>query len=386
MKRNVHRFLSVLLSLALLIPVYNASAETQPFDVNAKSAILIDAGTGKVLYEKNIHEKLPPASVTKIMTMLLAMEGIDNKVISLDDKVTVSEYASKMGGTQLYLEAGESKTVEELMKGIAIRSANDASVALGEYIAGTDELFVKRMNERANELGMENTKFINANGLPADGHVSTAYDIALMSRELLKHKDIHVWLTTWIDTVVVGRSQSTQQLVNTNRLINTYKGANGIKTGYTTEALHCVSASATRGNTTLISVILAAPSSPIRFEEASKLLDYGFSNFNTVDVVKKDEVIGTVTVNKGKSIITEGIAKNDLKLLVKKGEENKIQSETVFPSSIKAPILKGDKLGEIIATINGEEVGRVDIISKETIRKASLLNTLQKMFIDMMQK
>ncbi|HZX21839.1 MAG TPA: D-alanyl-D-alanine carboxypeptidase family protein, partial [Clostridia bacterium] len=225
MKKKLNILLYILIIVSLILPISNiyAEEETQPFDIDAKSALLMDAGTGTILYEKNIHERLAPASITKIMTMLLVMEAIDDGKITLDDQAVVSEEASRMGGTQLYLEPGEVKTVEELMKGVAIRSANDATVALGEHIAGTNELFVQQMNDRAKELGMKNTNFINTNGLDAEGHLTTAHDVALMSRELLKHEEIHRWLTTWMDTVVVGKKKSEQSLVNTNRLIKTYK-------------------------------------------------------------------------------------------------------------------------------------------------------------------
>ncbi len=380
MIKKISVFLCLLMMFAVFSPAYAANEEAELFEINSKSALLMDAGTGTILYEKNINEKLPPASVTKIMTMLLVMEAIDSNKITLNNEVAVSERASSMGGTQLYLEPGEVKTVEELMKGVAIRSANDATVALGEYLAGTEELFIKQMNDRAKELGMENTTFINTNGLPAEGHVTTAHDIALMSRELLKHKDIHKWLTTWMDTVVVGKRKSPQSLVNTNKLINTYEGANGIKTGYTSEALHCLSASATRGNNTFIAVIMAAPSSKDRFDEATKLLDYGFANYNTIEVTKKDQIIGTINLNKGKKETLEVVAKEDLKALVKKGEESKVNKQVVLPESIYAPVLKGEKIGEVVATVNGKEIGRVDIISKENVEKASIIDILKKMF------
>jgi len=386
MRKKLNIILCVLVIISMILPAYTVNAEVQPFDINSKSALLMDAGTGTVLYEKNAHEQLAPASVTKIMTMLLVMESLDSNKITLNDDVVVSERASKMGGTQLYLEPGEIKTVEELMKGVAIRSANDAAVALGEYIAGTEELFIQQMNSRSKELGMENTTFVNTNGLPAEGHVTTAYDIALMSRELLKHKDVHKWLTTWMDTVVVGKKQSPQSLVNTNKLLNTYQGINGLKTGYTSDAMHCISASATRGNTTFISVIMAAPTSPIRFSEASKLLDYGFANYNTVEIAKKDGVVGNVMLSKGKRAEVEAVAKDNLNALVQKGDESKVEKEIVLPSSITAPVLQGDKIGEIIARIDGKEIGRVDIISKESVAKASVLNILEMMFNKMMGK
>ncbi|WP_026475897.1 D-alanyl-D-alanine carboxypeptidase family protein [Alkaliphilus transvaalensis] len=375
------KMLSIVLLVTLLLSFSIPEVEAaQPFDINARSAILIDAATGTVLYEKNIHEAYPPASVTKIMTMLLVMEAIDEGKLTLEDKVVVSEHASKMGGTQLYLEPGEIKTVEELMKGISIRSANDACVAIGEHIAGSEELFVQRMNERAKELGMENTNFVNTNGLPADGHVTTAYDISLMSKELLKHKEIHRWLTTWMDEVVVGKSQSVQQLVNTNRLIRYYDGANGIKTGYTSEALHCLSASATRGSTTFISVIMGAPTSPIRFSESTKLLDYGFANYNTVEVVKEDSVVGTVPVQKGKGLELNAVAKEDLALLVKKGEEGKVEKEIILPQFVQAPVMKGEKIGEVIVTVDGKEEGRVDLVAQEDAERASIIDIMSRMF------
>lgn len=386
MRKKINVFICVLMIMSMILPAYTANAQLQPFDINSKSALLMDAGTGTILYEKNIHEQLPPASVTKIMTMLLVMEALDSNKISLDDKVVISERASKMGGTQLYLEPGEIKTVEELMKGVAIRSANDASLALGEFIAGTEELFIQQMNNRAKELGMENTTFINTNGLPAEGHLTTAYDIALMSRELLNHKDVHKWLTTWMDTVIVGKRESPQSLVNTNRLINTYQGANGIKTGYTSEAMHCLSASATRGNTTFIAVVMAAPSSQIRFSEAAKLLDYGFANYNTVEIAKKNSTIENVLLNKGKDTKVEVVSKDNLNALVKKGDENKVEKEIVLPPSVTAPVTQGEKIGEIIARIDGKEIGKVDLIAKESVEKASVLNILNKMFTQMMGK
>lgn len=386
MRKNSNILLYILIIAFLFLFVANAYAETQPFDINAKSALLMDAGTGTILYEKNSHEQLPPASITKIMTMLLVMEAIEDDKITLDDEVVVSERASKMGGTQLYLEPGETKTIEELMKGVAIRSANDASVALGEYVAGSEELFVQQMNERAKELGMKNTKFMNTNGLDAEGHLTTAHDIALMSRELLKHKEVHRWFTTWMDTVVVGKKQVPQSLVNTNRLIKTYKGINGIKTGYTSQSLHCISASATKGNSTFISVIMAAPTSPIRFNEAAKLLDYGFANYNTVEIAKKDSTVGSVKLNKGKKTQLDVFPRDDLNVLVEKGKEANVQKEIILPSSINAPVSKGDKVGEVIAILDGDEVGRVDIISKEDIEKASIIDILGRMFNKMMGK
>ncbi|MCC5909915.1 MAG: D-alanyl-D-alanine carboxypeptidase [Clostridiaceae bacterium] len=357
------------------------SAEAQPFDISAKSAILMDGSTGTVLYEKNIDEALPPASVTKVMTMLLAMEAIESNKISLDDKVVISERASSMGGTQIYIEPGEVQTVENLMKSIAIRSANDASVAIAEHIAGTEDVFVEKMNSRAKELGMNNTHFINTNGLPAEGHVTSAYDIALMSRELLKHKEVHKWLTTWMDTVDVGKkTPSTQELVNTNRLIRTYKGITGIKTGSTSEAKYCLSASATRGSNSFIAVVMGAPTSPVRFSETAKLLDYGFATFNTVKIVEKGGSLGNINIGKGKEQQLLAVADEDLNVLVKKGDESKVKKEVILPEYMKAPIAKGAKVGEVIVTLDGREVGKVDIVTNEGVERASVINMMNRMF------
>lgn len=357
---------------------------SQEFDVNAKSAILMDASSGKIIFEKNIHDKLPPASVTKIMTMLLAMEAINQGKISLDDKVLVSERASSMGGSQLYLEPGEEKTVEELMKGISVASANDACVALGEHISGTEEMFIKRMNQRAKELKMNDTQFMNTNGLPQEGHYTSAYDIALMSKELLKYPKIHEYLTIWMSTMKVGlpnKRQTNLQLTNTNKLIKTYPGANGIKTGYTSDAKYCLAASATKNGLTLIAVILGSPTSKIRFAEAKKLLNYGFSAYSSVSIAKKNQIIDELLVEKGKESKINVVAKDNLSALVRKGEENKVHKEIILPKCIKAPFKANEKVGEIILTKDGQEIGRVDIITEKEMKAASFANIFHKIII-----
>src|SRR5690554_1173803 len=261
----------ILTMIFLIFTGTNVYAEE--ITIESKSAVLLDAASGEMLFEKNKDEKLAPASITKIMTMLLTMEAIESGKISLDDPVTITENASNMGGTQLYLEPGEVRRVEDLLIGVAVESANDAATALGEFIGGTNETFVKMMNDRAKELGMDQTQFMNANGLPEEGHYTTAYDVALMSRELVKYPKIHQYLTMWMVDVTVGKNNDrVRTLANTNKLLRTYDGLDGIKTGYTTEAKHCLSATAKKGNLRLISVILAADSSKIRFDEAAKLL------------------------------------------------------------------------------------------------------------------
>lgn len=371
--------LGLIMSVILLFLSFFTYASAIEFDLNAKSAILIDAGTGKVLYEKNSNEKLPPASVTKVMTMLLAMEALEKNQISLDDKVQISERASSMGGSQLYFEPGEEKTVEQLLKGIAVASANDACVAMAEHIAGTEEVFVKKMNEKASKLGMNNTQFMNTNGLPQEGHYTSANDISIMSRELLKYPKVHEWLKIWMSSMRVGKKgKATLELVNTNRLIKTYPGANGIKTGFTQEARYCLSASATRNNFTLIAVVLGCPSSKVRFAEAKKLLDYGFATYNSVLVLQKGEVFEELTVEKGKLGKVNIVAKEELKVLVRKGEEN-INKDVVIPKALKAPFEKGEKVGEIIVTNkSGENLGKVDLVTENSCKRASLFDTLGK--------
>lgn len=380
LNKRLKKTISYIVSILLLFCSFYGSSYANDFDVNAKSAILIDAGTGKVLYEKNSHEKLPPASVTKIMTMLLAMEAIEDNRISLKDKVVISDRASSMGGSQLYLEPGEEKTVEQLLKGIAVASANDACVALGEHIAGTEELFVKKMNERAKELGMQNTQFKNTNGLPEDGHYTSAHDISLMSRELLKHSKIHEWLTIWMSSMKVGKGkETTLELTNTNKLIRFYPGANGIKTGFTQEARYCLSASATRNNFTLVAVVLGCPTSKVRFAETKKILDYGFAAYNSVIVAQKGEVAQEIPVEKGKVNKVNVISKDSLNVLVKKGDENNIKKEINLPKAIKAPFVKGEKVGEIVVkNLEGKNIGKVDLVTENEVVGASIIDMLGK--------
>ncbi|WP_129597080.1 D-alanyl-D-alanine carboxypeptidase family protein [Anaerophilus nitritogenes] len=363
-------------------------ANAEEFHVDAKSAILIDAGSGKIIYEKNSHDKLPPASVTKIMTMLLAMEAIDQGKISLKDDITISERASSMGGSQLYLEPGESKSVDQLLKGIAVASANDACVGLAEYISGTEETFVQKMNARAKELGMNDTQFMNTNGLPQEGHYTSAYDISIMSRELLKYPKIHEYLTIWMSTMKVGlpnKKETNLQLTNTNKLIRSYPGANGIKTGFTSDAKYCLSGSATKNGLTLIAVVLGCETSPIRFEEAKKLLNYGFASYSSVSIAKKNQSMDEVLIEKGTKEKLTVITKDQVSILVKKGEENKIQKEIIVPKSIKAPVKKNQKIGEIILTKEGEEMGRADLVAKEDIKQASFGNIFKKIILKTVQ-
>lgn len=381
MKGIYNKFIVSIICFTLIFSSFYIMASAEEFNIDARSAILMDASTGTILYEKNIHDKLPPASVTKVMTMLLTMEALDQKQIGLEDKVLISQRSSSMGGSQLYLEPGEEKTIEELLKGISVASANDACVALAEHLSGTEEMFVKRMNERAKELGMNDTQFMNTNGLPQEGHYTSAYDIAIMSKELLKYPKIHEWLTIWMSTMKVGlpnKKITTLELTNTNKLIRSYPGANGIKTGFTSDAMYCLSASASRNGLNLIAVILGSPTSQVRFEEAKKLLNFGFATYSSVPIVKKNQVVQEVTVEKGREEKVNIIAKDQLSALVKKGDENKVQKEIILPKNIKAPLTAGQKLGEIVLMVEGKEIHRVDLVSEKAIESASAIDMFGK--------
>ena len=332
--------------------------------LNCKSAILMEASTGAVLYEQNSDEALPPASVTKVMTLLLVMEAIEEGKIKLDDMVSTSERAASMGGSQIFLEVGETMSVEDMLKSVIIASANDAACALAEHVSGSEEAFVKAMNQRAEELGMTNTTFENTNGLDdtATNHLTSARDIALMSRELIGHKKILEYSSIWMDTVRNGLFG----LTNTNRLVRYYKGCTGLKTGSTSKAGFCVSATAERDGLSLICVIMGAESGDERNKAASALLDWGFANYgvfeHTPGALEPMRVLGGVE-EKVK------IAYEPFSLVVEKGRGGKIQYKTELPESISAPINKGDKVGEVIFTLDGKEIGRRDICATEGVER-----------------
>ena len=350
--------------------------------VDAKSAVLIDAGSGTVLFEQNSHDQLPPASVTKVMTMLLIMEAIDRGQMSLEDEVTVSEKAASMGGSQMYMEPGEQQKLETLLMGIAIASANDACVAAAEYHSGTVDIFVENMNKRAAELGMVDTNFINTNGLPVANHYTTAYDIALMSKELIKHEKLQDWFQVWMTNITVGlpgKKQTELGLTNTNRLIKTYPGANGIKTGFTQEAGYCLSASAVKDDLNLIAVIMGSPTSKIRFAEASKLLDYGFANYDSVKLAEKGEPMGKVIIEKGTPNMIDAVAPENVSVLVKKGEKDGIRGELAFNKTISAPIALGDQIGELVIYKQDKEIARYPLVAAENVKKSSLMQIYFRM-------
>lgn len=353
------------------------SAQAIDLELESASAILIEQNTGKILYEHNAHEQLRPASVTKIMSILLIMEALDSGQITLDTPIPCSENASNMGGSQIWLDVRETLTVNEMLKAITIASANDCVVAMAEYLAGSEEAFVEKMNEKAQVLGMKDTCFKNCHGLDEDGHVTSSYDIALMSRELLKnHPTITQYTTIWMDTLRDGKSQ----LTNTNKLIRNYQGATGLKTGSTGLALYNLSASATRNDLSLIAVIMKAPTTQIRFSEAEKLLDYGFSHYTYEQFAKSGDVLNSIEVEKGVvSHVSVGFAM-DVGYLLEKTNSKDITQVISLPDAVNAPITKGQKLGEVRFELNGDVLCQSDIIALEDVKKIDPTSMLESLF------
>ena len=341
------------------------------------SACLIEQSTGKVLYNYNMHEQLRPASVTKIMSLLLIMEAIDSGRISLTDKVPCTEDAAAMGGSQIWLDVREELTVDEMLKAICVVSANDCVVAMADYLEGSQEAFVREMNEKAAELGMNDTCFKNCHGIDEEGHLTSSYDIAIMSRELLvKHPTITKYTTIWMDSLRDGKSS----LVNTNKLVRNYTGCTGLKTGSTSLALYNLSASATRDNLSLIAVIMKAPTTKIRFSNAQSLLDYGFKTYQITEFGKQGDVIQTVNVSKGVKNSVDAMLESDSSILTKKGTSDEITQTINLNESITAPILKGQKLGEISYYSNGELKQTVSLVAKEQVDKISLKANFERIY------
>ncbi|MFV9510746.1 D-alanyl-D-alanine carboxypeptidase family protein [Tepidibacillus sp. LV47] len=361
-----------------LLPTQLIHAEEINLAPNARSAILIDQDTGTVLFDKNSHDRLPPASITKIMTMLLIMEAIDTGKITFDDKVRVSEKAASMGGSQIFLEAGEEMTVRDLLKGIAIASGNDATVAMAEYIAGTEEEFVKMMNKKAEELGLKDTHFVNTNGLPEENHYTTAYDIAVMSRELLKHEKITEFTGIYQDYL---RKDSHEPfwLVNTNRLVRFYQGVDGLKTGYTSEAKYCLAATAKKGTFRVIAVVMGEPDSKTRNKEVSELLDYAFNQYKNEVLYKKDQLVTDVEVSKGSISTIPLKAPYQIGLLLKKGEKTEDFEQILsIKEQIQAPIQKGDVLGKLQIVKAGKVINEIPLIAAEEVSKANIFQMFKK--------
>lgn len=334
---------AVILSLFFIAVIPNAAMALEETSITAPSAVLMEAETGKVIFEKNAHEIRACASITKVMTLLLVFEAIDSGKLSMDETVTASAHAASMGGSDIWLEEGETMTVDEMIKATVVASANDAAVALAEHICGTEDDFVAKMNERAKELGMKETTFKNCNGLDEEGHLTSAYDVALMSRELIKHKDIFKYTGIWMDYLRDGKTQ----IVNTNKLLKSYNGITGLKTGTTGDAGSCITATATRGNLSLIGVVLGSASGTERFSDAATILDYGFANYSMYTPKVPDEAITTVQVVNGMQGSVKTAVNKITPILIKKGEEKNITEKLNLPESVEAPVKKGDKIGSI---------------------------------------
>lgn len=362
--------LPVLVLLLTLCPAWGVELPVQ-----AEAALLMEKETGQVLYAKNEHQALEPASVTKVMTLLLVMEAIDRGTLAYDDVVTVSDYAASMGGSQIFLSPGEQITVEDLLKGVCVSSGNDAAVALAEKTAGVTELFVEQMNNRARELGMQDTHFVNCTGLPAEGHVTSAWDIAVMSRELIvNHPDIRRFTTIWMDTLRDG----TFQLANTNKLIRFYEGATGLKTGSTDAALYCVSATAEKDGMELIAVVLGSPTSADRFETAKALLNYGFAGYSLVTVAPS-EPISPIPVTLGTADSVQPVLTQESQILLPKAEAGKVSTTLSLPDTLQAPVEKGQELGSLTVLVDGKENQKLPLVAQEEVPRLTLWAVYQSL-------
>ena len=379
--KQISLSLMIILSILLLPAGILTSAKEEESkgggvnSIEAKSYLLMEPISGKILYENNVDEKFAPASVTKIMTMLLTMEAVDSGKIKLDDKVTCSENAKKMGGSTMLLDTGEVRTVEELLKGVAIASGNDAAVALAEYLGGTEEDFVNMMNKRCQELGMKNTTFKNCNGLPCEGHLSTARDIALMSRELLKHPTILKYSGTYMETISEGR-KSPIELVNHNKLVRFFEGCDGLKTGFTNEAKYCISATAKRSGVRMLAVIMGAPTYKIRNRDAGILMNYGFSKYEGKKLVSKDEDVDKVQMGKQTDRFFMAKAKDDLEVVVPKGNSGELVKKVVMDEA-KDEYKAGDIVGKCEVYLGEEKVGEVKIYCDRDVKKGGIFDSIK---------
>ena len=369
------RLTAALLCAALLSG--SVAAAEQPADapqVEAKAAILMEQETGEVLCQQNAHDKLEPASVTKIMTLLLVMEAIDGGQLSTGDTVTVSAHAASMGGSQVYLKEGEQMTVDDLLKAVAVVSGNDAAVALAEHIAGSEEAFVSRMNQRAAELGMEDTTFLNCTGLPAAGHLTSAYDIALMSRALLSHPDIRQYTTIWMDSIRGGQFQ----LSNTNRLVRFYPGCTGLKTGSTDSAGYCLSASAERDGLSLIAVVLGSETSAKRFTAAETLLNYGFANYTLIDALA-GQALPPVEVLLGAERWVQPVLQGSGKVVVRRSQLDSVTTELRLAENVEAPVEQDQVLGEVTVLVNGQPLASLPLTAQTAVERLTIPGVFRRL-------
>jgi len=382
MKRFVSFIVTAFLLTSLWIPSAFAAEEKKNTDIvsNVKSAILIERDTGTVLYEKNSNQELPPASMTKIMTMLLIMEAIDEGKLSWNEKVRASEYAASMGGSQIFLEPGEAMTTKEMLRGIAIGSGNDASVAMAERIAGSEDAFVDMMNAKAKELGLKHTFFKNTTGLPVSGHYSTAADMARMAKELLKYEDITKF-TGMYEAYLRENTDKKFWLVNTNKLVRFYPGVDGLKTGFTAEAKYCLTATAQKDGMRVIAVVFGAPTSKERNAQVTKLLNYAFAQYQTHPMFKRSQTIGLVKVSKGKEKKVEAVTSEPISILTKKGEKTQdVKQKVILQKNLKAPITKGARVGTIKLTKNGKVILESPLVASKSVKEAGWWTLYKRAF------
>ncbi len=353
---------------------------------NSQSAILLERDTGKILYEKDAHKQLPPASMTKIMTMILIMEALDEGKIKLDEKVRVSDYAASMGGSQIFLEAGEEMKVQDLLMGVAVASGNDASVALAERIAGSEQAFVKMMNDKARQLGLENTRFQNPTGLPAEGHFSTAYDMGVMAKELLKHEEITEY-TSIYDGYLREGTEDEFWLVNTNKLVKFYPGVDGLKTGYTSEAKYCLTATAKKNDMRVVAVVLGADTTKNRNSDVTQMLDYAFNHFDTKQLFKSNQPVSKLKLLKAANESIDVVTEEPISLIYKKGKpwEN-IETKVVMQEDIALPLKRGDTVGKVEIVHDGKVLSETPLVVKENVDHASYLQLFKRTFHTMLKK
>jgi len=366
------------------IPAKAENKDNKGIVVQASSALLMEPTSGKIIYEKNAHEKFAPASVTKIMTMLLAMEAIDSGKIKLTDKITISENSKKMGGSSMILDTGEVRTVEEILKGIAIASGNDAAVAMAEYVGGSEGAFVNMMNAKAKSLNMKDTSFKNCTGLSADGHYTTAYDISIMSRELLKHPKILKYSSTYMETISEGR-KAPIGLVNHNKLVRFFKGCDGLKTGFTNEAKYCISATAKQNNVRMLAIIMGAPTFKIRNSDASMLMNFGFSKFETKKVIVKDQNLDKIILNKKGDKFLMAKAQEDFLITLERGNKNIITKKFVLKQGLKE-YKKDAVIGSCEIFVDNKLCGKINIYSDRDIKKSRLWDNIKNNITDLFDK
>ena len=369
----------LLLTATISLPAFAAEKSTE-LAADAKSAILIERDTGSILYDKNSHEKLPPASMTKIMTMILIMEALEQNKLSMNEKVRTSEYAASMGGSQIFLETGEEMTVEEMLRGISIGSANDASVAMAEKIAGSEEEFVDMMNKKVKELGLKDTKFQNATGLPEKDHYSSAYDMAMMAKELLRHENITKFTGTY-ESYLRESTDKKFWLVNTNKLVKFYPGVDGLKTGFTNEAKFCLTATAKKNGMRVVAVVFGAPSTKVRNAQVSKMLDYAFAKYVTHPIYKKGQSLAEVKVSKGDTKKIQALTSEPISVLTKKGEKIESIKKTIdLNENLKAPVKKGDKIGTITIKKDGKVLAKSNLIASKDVKQAGWWKLFKRSF------